>query len=256
MQTSIAVSVGVGGVITPPPLLIPGIGFWHDANDISSITMNASNQVSQWNDKSGNGNHVTQSTDANKPVWVASAINGRGALQGFPVATNSILTKTDSATMSHATGMYWALVVRSITLSGSFEVAACKGITTGNQREIDMQFSSAKKLQADMNTTDGTGANQKTNTHTSALSDATTYLFEVEWNGANFLSRVNNADQKSSAATACYDGTGPLTYFVNGAGTNPCKQYIGESIYYQNNPSTAHKALLLAYLKAKWNLSI
>lgn len=41
---------------------------WFDAKDPSTIT-HSSNAVSQWDDKSGNGNHVTQSTGAAQPTY-------------------------------------------------------------------------------------------------------------------------------------------------------------------------------------------
>jgi lysophospholipase L1-like esterase len=41
------------------PTHAPGLLAWYDASDSSSIT-HASNVISQWNDKSGNGHHVSQ----------------------------------------------------------------------------------------------------------------------------------------------------------------------------------------------------
>lgn len=48
---------------------------WLDAADSSSITL-VSGAVSQWNDKSGNGRHVTQGTAANRPAYPAAVLNG------------------------------------------------------------------------------------------------------------------------------------------------------------------------------------
>ena len=44
---------------------------WYDANDASTIT-EASGKVSQWNDKSGNGNHATQTAGARQPSYQAT----------------------------------------------------------------------------------------------------------------------------------------------------------------------------------------
>ena len=52
---------------------------WLDAADSSTITLNGNN-VSQWNDKSGNGRNATQSTAANQPTYLSSEINGLAAL--------------------------------------------------------------------------------------------------------------------------------------------------------------------------------
>ncbi len=42
---------------------------WLDASDAATITLNATNTVSQWNDKSGNGRNVTQNTLTNQPYY-------------------------------------------------------------------------------------------------------------------------------------------------------------------------------------------
>ena len=50
---------------------------WYDASDTSSLTI-VSNKVSQWNDKSGSGFHLSQGTAANRPLYDATPrfING------------------------------------------------------------------------------------------------------------------------------------------------------------------------------------
>ncbi|MFM6265549.1 MAG: hypothetical protein ACKPFA_03415 [Dolichospermum sp.] len=52
---------------------------WLDAADSSTVTLNGGN-VSQWNDKSGNGRHVSQSTAANQPTYTASGLNRKPVL--------------------------------------------------------------------------------------------------------------------------------------------------------------------------------
>ncbi len=59
---------------------------WLDASDTASITQ-AAGSVSQWNDKSGNGNHATQGAGASQPITGTRTINGRNVLdfKGSPV---------------------------------------------------------------------------------------------------------------------------------------------------------------------------
>lgn len=52
---------------------------WYDATDAATITEIAG-AVSQWNDKSGNDYHLTQSLADRRPVISAAAINGQNAL--------------------------------------------------------------------------------------------------------------------------------------------------------------------------------
>lgn len=60
------------------PLSYGNLALWLDASDFSTLTMNGSSQVSKWSDKSGQGNHFLQATNANKPVYNTynSGING------------------------------------------------------------------------------------------------------------------------------------------------------------------------------------
>jgi hypothetical protein len=62
------------------PGAISGLKLWLDASDTSSITKNSSNKVSQWNDKSGNNRHVTQSgADSIKPTLSSDSIAFNGS---------------------------------------------------------------------------------------------------------------------------------------------------------------------------------
>jgi hypothetical protein len=62
------------------PLSISGLQFWVDASNAATIT-EAAGLVSQWDDLSGNGRHLTQATGANQFTTGAGTINGLNALQ-------------------------------------------------------------------------------------------------------------------------------------------------------------------------------
>ena len=70
---------GAFGVLATPPVT-SGLKFWVDASDASSVTTNASGLVSQWNDLSGTGNHVTQATDSQKPLYNRTGLDGKPSL--------------------------------------------------------------------------------------------------------------------------------------------------------------------------------
>lgn len=58
-----------------------GAALWLDASDTSTITSSGSPaKVSQWNDKSINGFHMTQATSAAQPVTGSNTINGLNVL--------------------------------------------------------------------------------------------------------------------------------------------------------------------------------
>jgi hypothetical protein len=58
------------------PTELPGCVLWLDAADLSSITKDGSNKVSQWSDKSGNAKHAVQATGADQPTYSAAGFGG------------------------------------------------------------------------------------------------------------------------------------------------------------------------------------
>lgn len=57
------------------PSALSGLRIWLDAG--SGVTTNASAQISQWSDLSGNTNHATNVTSSQQPLWIAGTVNGR-----------------------------------------------------------------------------------------------------------------------------------------------------------------------------------
>lgn len=57
------------------PLDISNLELWLDASDAATITKDGGNLVSDWDDKSGQGNDVAQATGTNQPLWVDSVQN-------------------------------------------------------------------------------------------------------------------------------------------------------------------------------------
>ena len=80
---------------------------WLDADDASTITSSSGN-VSQWNDKSGNGYHVTQATGTAQPKTGTVTRNGRNVLD-FAGTDDRLFRETDTALGRNVTGLtvYW-----------------------------------------------------------------------------------------------------------------------------------------------------
>ena len=70
------------------PLSLPNLKAWYDASDTSTITGGAA--VSQWNDKSPNGYHLSQATATKKPSSGTRTLNSLNVID-FD-GTNDILT--------------------------------------------------------------------------------------------------------------------------------------------------------------------
>jgi PKD repeat protein len=61
------------GLFSPPDF--PDLVFWISAD--GPVNIDLANRVTQWTDRSGQGNHVTQSNPAKQPLLVSSGFNGR-----------------------------------------------------------------------------------------------------------------------------------------------------------------------------------
>jgi hypothetical protein len=67
----------------PAPVVPNGLQAWYRADE--GVQVDASNNVTQWTDLSGNGYHVDQASDVSKePLLVAGAMNGQSAIQFTP----------------------------------------------------------------------------------------------------------------------------------------------------------------------------
>ena len=64
----------------PNPCGVAGVKVWFDASDVTSLLLDKSNNVSQWQDKSGFENHALQSDITQQPVYIRNGINNKPAL--------------------------------------------------------------------------------------------------------------------------------------------------------------------------------
>jgi len=82
---------------------------WLDAADATTVTT-VSGAVSQWNDKSGNARHASQSTAANRPSYPGTALNSKSTVD-FD-GTNDVLTATLATGLSDSYAVFAVVVPR------------------------------------------------------------------------------------------------------------------------------------------------
>jgi hypothetical protein len=77
----LSVSPLSAGATSIPPL-VKNLAAWYDASNSATITLASSPLVTTWNDLSGNGETLTQSTSGDEPTYLSnSGINGMGSVQ-------------------------------------------------------------------------------------------------------------------------------------------------------------------------------
>lgn len=62
------------------PLHLDGMKLWLDASDLSRLTVDGSNKVSQWDDKSGLSHHAVQGTSTDQPISGQETLDGKNGV--------------------------------------------------------------------------------------------------------------------------------------------------------------------------------
>lgn len=85
---------------------------WLDAADSSTVFSDLGvtpatdgQAVSQWNDKSGNGRHATQATEANRPIFETNTLNGKSVLDYGSTINNKFLSGSFSGSLGRWYGV-------------------------------------------------------------------------------------------------------------------------------------------------------
>jgi hypothetical protein len=254
-----AVSSGGGGSWTPAS--ISGLYQWFDAQDSNSITKDGSNYVTQWNDKSGNGGHLTAS-GTNGPVLTASAI---GTNPAMVFGTSSSLANATSYGLQFLKNQSGATIVMVFVMtshaSGGLFYHWSSGSGSGYSRVTLMDHGWGSFI-AWCRRTDGEYFTQ--NYSDSANQTNTTMIHRMSLDYANgayheylnltgdttdiantsFPSSGNVSD--TSSASACLNTSG---------GSDGMAMKVGELITIRGVLSSSDVTSLNTYLKNKWGIT-
>ena len=235
------------------PRSISGLRAWYDASASSSITLNAGN-VSQWNDLSGSGFHLTQSTAANQPAYITNGINSRPSLQ-WPSASgsNNIRLTNSSFTMTRPYTVF--AVVRSTLKSGQGSYQAT--IYDAFQNNIAGLFFNNVSPSVPILLNHGTQLSGASVTH-----PATFVVTSTAQSGGNQGGvRVNgNAATSGTVGTNTFDGLSVGQLRGNPSPINTSFAFSGqmaELLFYGTDAlSSASESAVRSYLAAKWGISL
>jgi hypothetical protein len=240
------------GVPAPPftPLSIPGLVAWYDFSDPTSLYTDAGatlvsadgQAIYQANDKSGNGNHLTQAAGANRPLYKVNVLNGKaGALfPGVNGVSGANLASASMGTKSQPNSMF--LVGQRVTLSANDNIWTDAIAASPNRGLLfeDGGASAYRLVNGGIQIVPG--SDPDTNAHT----------FTVIYNGAGSKLYIDGAlDITGDAGSEAF--TGVTLGSVQGAPTaGPLNGYVFEIVLLNALVSTANHNLVGTNLSAKY----
>lgn len=243
------------------PVRLPSLAIWLDAMDKNTLTTSSS-RVSQWNDKSGKGNHVSQGTGSLQPLLVSSAINARPAIQFYDDGTAKLLSRADNTTLDYTTFSMFVVCQRVQILAGPERIAGKFSVTTpANQREMSFLFSSSNYFQ--LSTSPSGTAPDTIPVVPASIGTGVPLILDGRvtqpYAGATALRAVRNNDiagQITTSITGLFAGTSPFHVGAIDGGSQPFAGYIGEILFYTSALDDIQRARILKYLSNKWGVTL
>lgn len=215
------------------------LSLWLDASDASSI-ISSGGSVSQWNDKSPNGNNATQSTASEQPTTGVETINGLNAID---FDTDRLDINGLSLDNEHT-----VYVVAYTNATSSY-----RDLLRASPPSFDFVFG---QLNGNWSTFYGNGTVwADISANTPLQSSTTASLFGIVADGlGNATPYHSGSSQNNKNCTL----VGTLTGFTIGAAGNNNNRWdgpIAEIIVTSTALSTADRQLLEGYLAHKWGLT-
>ena len=227
---------------------------WLDAADASTIT-ESGGAVSQWNDKSGNGRHVTQATAGSQPTLATNAVNGRSTID---FDGNDLLDNTNAALQRNLSGATIFSVSKLDVDSAGLKVIFQTDTILGTTRSIfDYNDGTVTGFSAG-------GRRTVTNSFQrqgiSAYSGAVTLNCAVFNYAAATLSLIENGTITVNAAAFQDAGVtdsdaGELAVGALNNNTANWDGYICELLFVDSVVSTDTRQKIEGYLAHKWGLT-
>jgi hypothetical protein len=230
---------------------------WYDASDTASIT-EVAGAVSQWNDKSGGGAHVTQGTGANQPTYSATGLGGVQPSLSFD--SGDWLSTTAAAVAPTAVSNFACFVVGRMNAATTDNNGRCV-VYVSNGQSNDHSNAGSVMLIARNATGQSIEAHRNTGDRGNrAVTYDTTFRAASVWNGGSHTMYVENV-----AGTPVVDANGALgatgrilvgAAYDLGAVTTTAAWggHICEIAFVKVAPSPAQLTRVQAMLAAKWTV--
>jgi hypothetical protein len=216
---------------------------WLDGADDSVFTYSSGTLVSEWRDKSGNANHVYQSTTASQPTR-NTTYSGSGSNAKNVVVfdgTDDSLSSTNSLDLS--TGYTMFVLVRGYTSTSDAGVISINnslshGITIHNGSLAYFYFG-------------GGGINT-----TQSIATSQTNILTKVWTGSTSGNRISYKNGTQGYSTGTMSNTNATGVLRLGQQSTYLNGFIGEVIIYNRELTAAELIKVHGYLSNKWGNTV
>lgn len=251
----VAAQIGV-----PPagfdPLSISGCKLWLDASDTATISLSGSD-VTQWNDKSGNGYNFTQGTSANRPKSGTRTQNSLNVID-FDGNNDSLTTSAAKSAFNFLQNSV-STIFRVIKQDSNTGVRFILGTNDGSFSSIGIyQFTNSTNELS--NCGNGSGSSVYNITIT-ADTNAKYQVYKSDPANATAANRIKvstnaGAFTGSNTGTASPSASNSTIDFILGndsnGGTLPYDGFIAEILIYDTILSAGDITDVQNYLAGKW----
>jgi hypothetical protein len=239
-----------GGSADPVLPIQTNLIFWYDANDFASFSFGSGSNVSQWSDRSGNGNHLVQATDGLRPQRTGT-LNGRSTVD-FD-GTDNWMVSTGNVTLPGDQSFY--IVVEPDTNNNDivFEHSANWNSFSGQLFTVDSSTQWGSGIRRAGGTADAKGFTTRTaGAHLISVTMDGTHANHAMWQDGAALTGATAASQNDNEGTGTAN-TGLYVGSRNGSGFF-FDGKIAEFIMYDATHNTTDRQTIETYLLDKWGL--
>lgn len=227
---------------------------WFDANAISGLTNGQA--VSQWDDRSGNGNNAVQTNNPRKPTYLTGQVNSLPSIK-FDGINDCLFT--GSIPDLNITDLSWFVVGKADNNSHTGFFLSNKyttGVGASSYRAWGTYVSNSTMSLYNVAHNSG-GGSYAANLQWQPGYNVITGIWDVVCN--NTLSNWKNESKKGISKgvyTANPDGHIKTSFGCNTNLTNYLKGQISEVIVYSRKLNDAERIIVDNYLATKYNLSV
>jgi hypothetical protein len=229
------------------PSDINGLVGWYDASDANTINIDSGN-ITQWEDKSDNGYHLTNGNGGQQPSYVTAGINGLNVVW-YENTYDQMFNDTMSVDCPNCVGIFSVGMAKT---AGDYPAFGyIRSTDSSDTLEARLQCTPSNGRVSATCKLNGTSYSIAT-AYNAIMAEEVPILYAVGYDATQICTRINGGTIYNT--TEAPDG---LTFTINriqcGRQSNTPKNYQGEYIVVENIDAEII-AKIEGYLARKWGL--